>query len=185
MTILAIDIALATCGWSVVEVPTGKVLDLGVVITEPSATLGVQADRVARMQIQAAKLDRVLESHGCSAVVVESLSFAKRGGINAAASVCLSMGVAIGLAAAHAIALYTVQPKQWQHAVLGRKGKVDYDQVETELHAYVEGMGGAALESLLTIPKGQRNHPLDSVAVGVYAARHYRHLAMGTNGVCA
>lgn len=177
--ILAVDIGIATCGWAVVRQPTGEVIDLGVIITQPSVDLGIQADRVSRIQLQSVTLHEVIIRHCCRAMAVESLSFPRAGGVTAAASVCLSMGSCIALATAHAIRLYTVPPKTWQHAVSDSKGKVDYAGVLAKLHSYVENSGGFAAAQLLCIPRSRRSHPLDAVAVGVYAARNFSHLDGG------
>lgn len=169
--ILAVDTGMATCGWAVVEPRTGIVLDLGIVTSEPSPTLGKQADRVARMQHQATQLEHVIARHNCGVLAAETLSFPPRGKTNAVAAVCLCWGLLVGLSTSHSIPLHAITPKQWQHAVLASDSKIDYEQVFEALHHYVEGQAHVA-SKLLRIPKSKRNHVLDAVAVGVYAARN-------------
>ncbi len=188
--ILAVDPGLATCGWAVVEPGTGRVLDLGAILSKPDANLTKQADRIVRLRHQADTLELVIAEHNCGAIAAEALSFNPFGQGQMIASLCLSWGMLVGLSSSWSIPIVDVSPKQWQHAVLGeraaqvvihtnakgkhravkRKPKVEYSEVFDALHVYVEGMSISVVQKLLAITKGQRNHPLDAVGVGVYAS---------------
>ncbi len=175
--ILAIDPGLATCGWSVVDRSPGRkgiVLDLGLILSTPNPDLDESTDRARRAFHQAIKLIALAQEWKCKLIVAEAMSF---GGHPAARfqmaiSLGLSWGVIVGVAASHGIEIREVAPKEWQHAVVGRPGKVEYTEVFDALHTYVEGMDPEVVQKLLAIPRGKRNHPLDSVGVGVHEALH-------------
>ncbi len=172
--ILAVDPGLATCGWSVIEPGTGRVLDIGIILSAPDPELDDSTDRARRAFLQAIALIAVAQEWKCKVIVGEAMSFGgpPNARFSMAIALGLSWGVIVGIAASHGIEIREVPPKEWQHSVLGRDGKVPYDEVFAALHSYVEGMDPFVVAKLLAIPKGKRNHPLDSVGVGVHEALH-------------
>lgn len=170
--ILSVDPGLATCGWAVVEECNGKLVDLGVITQAADAKGGKNADRLARLQVQSAELLEVAEHFGARVIVAESLSFNPKAFGNMIASVCLSWGALVGLAQALDVHIVAIPPKRWQNSVLGYTAKkIDYDVVFALLSSYVLTTAGEALHGKLArIAKGQRNHALDAVGVGVHAA---------------
>lgn len=182
MSTLATDNGLHKCGWAIVG-RDGRPLDVGVIVLEADtdANGGVQRDRIIRAHRQAAELVLLARANGVKRVAVETLSFNPQGRVAAVASLCLSVGVACGISAALDIPLIDVAPKTWQHAVLGVSGKVDYELVFAELDAYARAQGTAhALASLARITKGNRNHALDAIGVGVYAEIRQPHEGAST-----
>lgn len=87
-------------------------------------------------------------------------------------SVGLAWGVLEGVAAALELEQFELVPRVWQHAVLGReagdRSAVDYCEVERRLTQFV-GTGAAAKE-LTALRPAWRNHALDAVGGGVFAA---------------
>lgn len=170
--ILAVDPGLATLGWALVEPGTGKLADLGVVIAKAAVAAhgGVQRDRIARLIAQSGILGELVKRHDCSVIAIEAMSFPPRAQVAAIASICLSWGALVGIAAVWGCSVVDVAPKTWQHAVLNLKGKVDYDAVFAALSSYVLTTSPTCHAKLEAIPKGHRNHALDAIGVGVYAA---------------
>lgn len=166
--ILAIDPGLATCGWALVAAHTGRVHDLGVLITKSNSKLGKGIDRVARLEWQTQKLyDLVNGDWGVRSIAAEAMSF-PRGRTAAIVSLCLSWGAIVGLAMSRSLPIRQIQPKRWRSAVVpGSVGETGYDAVFAALSEFVDEQ---AAESLAKIKPGDRTHALDAVGVGVYAA---------------
>lgn len=167
--ILGIDPGLRHCGWAVVDA-TAHVVELGVVLTENDHVLDEAVDLERRVAYQADALLAVLRRHVVTAIAGEALSFggAPKARFLMAQALCSSWGGILGLAAALGLAVYSVPPKRWQHAVQEDAGRsIDYDRVERDLAAYITG---PARDQLIAIPKTKRNHPLDGAAIGMFAA---------------
>jgi Holliday junction resolvasome RuvABC endonuclease subunit len=168
--ILAVDPGLATCGWAIVRPRTGKVVTLGVLVSSPKQHLDEWTDRSRRTAQQASFLGDIAKRHECTAIAAEAISC---GGPPSArfsmgTSLCLSWGVLAGIAHCMAIPLFEVPPKSWQHAIVPEvAGRIDYDAVFAKLSGFVEQQASVALWS---IKKGLRNHALDAVGVGLFAA---------------
>lgn len=167
--ILGIDPGLRNCGWAVVD-PCARVLELGLISSEPADGLDEAVDREQREAAQLEILLEVVRRHGVTAICGEALSFggAPKARFLMAVSLCLSWGGILGLATALDLAVYSVPPKVWEHAVQhDADGAIDYDRVERDLAEYVTGL---AREQLRAIPKAKRNHPLDGAALGMFGA---------------
>jgi Holliday junction resolvasome RuvABC endonuclease subunit len=171
--ILAIDGGLATFGYAIVVPGNGTVLACGVLIQKPRAKeLGVLVDRKRRASNQADLLARILREYRIGTIAVEEMSFAPRSSANAKIGIGLSWGLVLGAAHARGAAHVVIPPKTWQRAIvpadLGEKDRdaIDYARVYAALAAYVDHRA----TGLDQIAKGQRNHALDAVGIGVYAA---------------
>lgn len=167
--ILAIDPGLATCGWAVVTPRTGRVLALGVLLSQPDAKLDESTDRARRASVQAIALRQVARSTGCTTIAAEAMSFG--GPPNArfamAVSLGLSWGVIAGLAVATGAELLEIPPKRWQHAIDPEATTIDYEVVFRKLSEFV---AGAASTQLAAIKERHRNHAIDACGIGVFAA---------------
>ena len=72
------------------------------------------------------------------------------------------------LAVSLGAALLEVTPKQWQHAIDPEAdGAIDYAAIERRLTTFVHGQ---VAEQLAAIKRGDRNHAIDAVAIGLFAA---------------
>ncbi len=164
--ILALDPGLGTLGYAVVTPKTARVRELGTLTSEPTPGVIDSTDRARRAVRQAATLYEIGRRHRCTAIAAEAMSFGgpPKARHAMAIALCLSWGAIAGLAAALDIDLLEVTPKSWQHAILPGVTKIDYDAVFAALSAFV---GEAELNA---IPASLRNHALDAVGVGVYAA---------------
>jgi len=171
-SILALDPGTAHLGWAVVAPRTGRVIELGVVAQKPDPELASSTDRATRALVQARLHRKLIQRHGCTAIAAEAASFNPRA-FAMTAGLCMSIGAATGVAAALGLELYELPPKRWQGAILdrppGAKGKIDYDEVFRLLLQFI-GQRGIAVEQLAAIPKGDRNHALDAVGIGVFTA---------------
>jgi hypothetical protein len=171
--ILAADIGLCDLGWAVVTPRTGRVVALGQLHQEPivgvdkATCRGIRSRRSAELLIAAAR-----EYHVTAIAAEAMLTFAGR--FTMAISVGLSFEAITAIAAALGLPLLAVPPKRWQRPVVGRepgdRRAVDYAEVERRLSEYVVGGGGRAAEQLEALKPGRRNHALDAVGVGVFAA---------------
>lgn len=161
--ILAVDPGIASCGWAVVRPKTGRVLDLGVLVSKPAEGVDKSTDRARRIAWMADDLADVVEKYDCTAIAAEQMLF--HGKINAVVSQLLPWGALLGLAAALDLDVLEVPAKTWQAAVLGRV--VSYDQLAYELRVFVANQ---AELKLLAIARSQRTHALDAVGVGLYAS---------------
>lgn len=170
--ILAIDPALATLGWAVVEPRTGRVIELGVRLAPANKRAGVHEDRLQRADAHAAALRAIAIRYGCTRIESEALSLPRRGGVNAWASVFLTWGMLVGLASGLALPRpRQIQPKQWQRAVVPEeelRAREGYAAIERALADFVRGQPAA--EQLAAIAPSNRNHALDAAGVGVFAA---------------
>lgn len=170
--ILALDPGTRDLGWAIVAPHTGRVAELGAVHQEVDPDVAKSTDRAARVHAHGLLWRELLGRHQITAIAAEAASFNPRR-FTMAVGLCMSIGALTGAAAVLGLTLYELPPKLWQHAVLGRKpgdrSAVDYAQVERLLAEFI-GRTGCAAEQLAVIPAGRRNHALDSVGVGVFAA---------------
>lgn len=175
--ILAIDGGLAKLGWAVVTPRTGRVVDLGVRITESNATLGKRIgkneERLGRLEAHAAALREIAARWSCTSVEAEAISLPQAGGISSKAGAYLTWGMIVGLTCALGMPRpHGIAPAKWQRAVLpddGERKHGGYAAIERALAAFV-GEQGAGADALRTIARSHRNHALDACGVGVYAA---------------
>lgn len=168
--ILAVDPGLATCGYAVVTPGTGRVLELGTLLSEPDPDVDDSTDRARRAWVQGHALGIVARRHGCSVVAAEAMSFGgpPKARFAMAVSLGLSWGVLASLAVAIGAELLEVPPKKWQRAVDPNCGKkVDYKVVFAKLSDFISGDPRA---QLYAIAERHRNHAIDAVAIGLYAA---------------
>jgi Holliday junction resolvasome RuvABC endonuclease subunit len=159
--ILAVDGGIANCGWSVIG-PKGRVVDLGVFLSEPTEGVEKSTDRARRIRDLTKTLVDVIRAHGCTAIAAEQMLF--HGKLNAVISQLLPWGSVLGIAECLDLYLYEVPAKTWQKAMLGRK--VSYELLEKKLAKFVSGQ---AESKLWAIPPKKRTHALDSVGVGLFA----------------
>jgi Holliday junction resolvasome RuvABC endonuclease subunit len=163
--ILAIDPALATCGWAVVT-PLSRVQALGVITTKLDDSVSRSTDRARRIRRISSELLDVAIDHNVSVIAAESLSFPR--GSDGIAAIALCWGAIAMLAASMSATLLELEPKVWQRAVLPDSGKkVDYDRLEAALERFVPSSAG-----LDRVKPSLRNHALDAMAIGVYAAAY-------------
>ncbi len=170
MTILAVDPGLRTFGWAVVTPRTGWVVELGLIYQENDDEIAESTGRALRVWEQARRIAVVARRHGCTKIAAEAMSFG--GPPNARFAMAISLGLSWGSLAALAVMLDAdlceVGPKVWQRAIDPHaKGKVDYPKVFAALGAFVTGPAATDLER---ITPSMRNHALDAVGVGVFAA---------------
>ncbi|MDQ3295086.1 MAG: crossover junction endodeoxyribonuclease RuvC [Myxococcota bacterium] len=168
MTILAIDGGLATCGYAVLD--GVRVRELGVLVQPSDARAKKAPDRVRRARVQGELFAKLIARHNVCAIGAETMSFAPRGSAAGKVGIGLAWGVLVGLASAFGLPVVDVAPKQWQRAVMGDDVAVDYDQVHARITGFVETQPPGVVSQLLAIPKGQRNHAIDSIGVGLYLA---------------
>jgi Holliday junction resolvasome RuvABC endonuclease subunit len=164
--ILALDGGLANLGYALVRPRTGAVLEIGTLTSKPTPGVADSTDRARRTLRQSGTLRGICERRAVTTLAAEAMSFGGPGRFAMAVSLCLFWGAIVTLAETLNLTLLEVTPKQWQHAILGKAGKVDYDTVFDMLSQYVTGQA----DTLNAIPKGLRNHALDAVGVGLYAA---------------
>lgn len=168
--ILAIDGGNRTLGWAVVEPRTGRVLELGDLFQEPIAGLDDTTCRATRARNQARLFVAITKRHAITAIAAEacSLGGAPKARLAMAIGINLCWGELVMLAEVLEVPLYEVPPKIWQRAIVPESAKsIDYGEVERRLTDFITG---AAFNQLFAIPKARRNHALDAVGVGVYAA---------------
>jgi Holliday junction resolvasome RuvABC endonuclease subunit len=172
VTILALDPGLQDLGWAVVMPRTGAVLALGQLHQARLEKLDKTTCRATRTRRQGELLARIAREHRCAAIAAEAMSFAGNK-FNMVLSVGLAWGVVTTLAAVLDVPLFELVPRVWQHAVFGRdpadKSAVDYDDVFRRLGAFI-GRDGTAAGQLAALKPALRNHALDAVGVGVFAA---------------
>ncbi len=171
MSILAVDPGLGTFGWAVVA-RTGAVIACGVLVSAPDPKLGKHTDRVQRARAQARTITDLVRLHRIRHIAAEQMSFAPRSSAAAKIGIGMSWGSVIGVATASDIELVAVPPKTWQRAIvpaaIGEKdaAAIDYALVFKALSEFVD-MKATGLDR---IAKGKRNHALDAIGIGVYAA---------------
>lgn len=159
--ILAVDPGLASCGWAVVEQTSARVIDFGVITTEPDKAIPKSTDRARRAATLARELDARAALHRCDVISAESMLLF--GNVNAATSQVLCWGALIALAHVHGMGVVEVRAKDWQHAVMPGTKKVSYPKLERALTSFV----GSRIER---IEKQLRTHALDAVGIGIYTA---------------
>ncbi len=167
--ILAIDPGLGSCGYALVRPRTARVIDLGVLTSSPTQGVDEHTDRARRAAVQAGLIADLADKHDCTVIAAEAMSFGGPPKARHAMAVSLSLcwGVLAGIANGMGIGLLEVSPKQWQHAITPGVTKINYDNVFEQLRAFVDGQATVALHA---IKKQLRNHALDAVGVGVFAA---------------
>ena len=170
--ILAIDPGLGTCGWAIVAPITGRVIALGLLLSQCDSALDKSTDRCRRIADQAQAIVALARTTAgderITAIAAEAMSIAGGPARYAMAiSLGLSWGAIAGVATALGKQLVEVPPKVWQHAITPGAGKIDYGAVEKRLSAFVRG---AAAAQLAAIPMRHRNHALDACGIGVFAA---------------
>lgn len=163
--ILAVDPGYAKCGWAVIRPRTARVVAIGVVLTEQDKRVDKSTDRARRTAFVIGRLQELAKHHACSTIAAEQAL--QHGAAAAIAANLLPWGALTGLAVALGAALHEVPAKLWQHAVMPGCTKIDYEQLERKLGAFVAGQ--AELE-LLAIARGHRTHALDAVGVGLLVA---------------
>lgn len=170
--ILAIDGGLATFGWAVINPRLAYVEACGVLIQKPDPKLGVHADRQRRAGAQAALITSLMARLDFETFAIEEPSFAPRSSASAKIGIGMSWGVAQGLAWAARAELRVLPPKVWQRAIIpaepgeNPRAAIPYERVAAALEAYVD-LRATGLDQ---IAKGQRNHAMDAIGIGVYAA---------------
>lgn len=162
MTILAVDPGLATCGYAVIS-PRARVVELGTLVSKPTRGINEHTDRARRTRHQAFELATIARRNSVTAIAAEQMSWGGPGRFAIAISLCLSWGALLGLAEAIGVDVLEVPPKQWQHAITGIDGKVDYPTLFEAMAKFV------GPEQLVHIPAGKREHAIDAVGVGLYA----------------
>ena len=167
--ILALDPGLATCGYAIVTPRTARVVTLGVIEILPRSGADEHTDRVQRASLQAKQLADLMESHDVTTVAAEGISLGGPPQARTTMAVCLGLcwGVINGLAEAFGADVLEVRPKQWQHAIMPGLDKINYDHLFKRIEAFA---GKQAFVAFNIIRKSLRNHALDAVGVGIYAA---------------
>jgi Holliday junction resolvasome RuvABC endonuclease subunit len=166
--ILAIDPGLGTLGYAVVRPRTARVLELGTLTSSPAEGVIESTDRARRAVRQAGTLLEIARRHSCTMIAAEAMSFGgpPKARHAMAIALCLSWGAIAGLATSLNVDLLEIPPKMWQHAIIPGVAKINYDTVFSALSAFVSNQTMA----LNAIPMSERNHALDAVGVGVFAA---------------
>ena len=167
--ILAVDPGLGTCGWAVLRPRTGRVLDLGVITSKPTKGLDEWTDRARRASAQSHLLANIIEQYDCTTIAAEAVSVGgpPKARQRMTASLCLSWGSLVGLAEGMGLELYEVPPKQWQHAILPGVKRISYVELFAGLEAFI---GAQQVHQLHAITASLRNHAIDAVGVGLFAA---------------
>lgn len=164
--ILGADPGYATCGWSVIEPRTARVVALGVITTTQNKRLDLSTDRARRVAQVCAELADIAARFGCTEIAAEQAL--GHGASAAVAANMLPWGALIMLAVQRGALLREVRAKTWQHAVLGlEKGAVDYEQVEVMLGGFV---GVDLADVIAAIKPKLRTHALDGVGIGLLGA---------------
>lgn len=183
--ILAVDPGSRTCGWAIVAPRTARVAALGTIVLDPDDRLAKTADRKRRAEQQADTLRELASEHRITAIAAEAPSLGGPPAARLAMAIALygSWGLLTMLGRERGVPVIEVPPKTWQRAVQpdgaqaldvgtarARSRSIDYDRLEAELAAFVEGQASRALSDLAAIKVSMRNHALDAVGVGVYAS---------------
>lgn len=171
--ILAVDPGQRTCGWAIVAPRTARVVSLGTLVLEPDDRVRKTLDRKARSERQADLLRELASAHRITAIAAEAPSLGGPPASRLAMAIALygSWGLLTMLGRVRGVPVIEVPPKTWQRAIQPDAGKaVDYDKLFAELAAFIEGQAGRVLLDLAAISKSHRNHALDAVGVGVFAA---------------
>ncbi len=170
--ILALDTGLATFGWAIVAPRTGAVSACGVLLQKPNPKLGKHDDRLRRVTAQAHLLNDLIRTWKVWCVAAEEMSFAPRSSATAKIGIGLSWGNVVGLASAYSARFIVIPPKTWQRAIVPAKvgeketAAIPYELVFKALTEFVD-LKATGLDK---IANGLRNHALDAVGIGVFAA---------------
>lgn len=167
--ILAVDGGIATLGWAIVHPKQGSVHALGVIIQPNDPGVEDTTCRARRAHRQAQELYALVNEHGVTTIAAEAVSLGgpPKSRLGKAQSLNLCWGVVTAIAAITLCELVEVRPKQWQHAITGETGPVDYDRVFADLSDF---LNGTPVEQLMGIIKSERNHAIDACGVGIYTA---------------
>lgn len=171
--ILSVDPGQRTCGWAIVAPRTARVAALGTLVVDPDDRMRKTLDRKRRAEIQARHLRALADTYAITAIAGEAPSF---GGPPAArfamaVALCTSWGILTTLGLWFDVPVIEVPPKTWQRAIQPDAGKaVNYDRLFADLAGFVGDQATRALSDLEAIKVSMRNHALDAVGVGVYAA---------------
>lgn len=168
--ILAVDPGYAKCGYAIVKPRTGRVVELGVIVTEQDERVGKSidksTDRARRISLVSRRLAERARAHAITTIAAEQMLM--HGAAAAVAANVLPWGAVAMLAAVLNVDLHEVPAKLWQHAVLpGRPGKVDYDELARQLEKFA---GDQVWRDLAAVDKPNRTHALDAVGVGLFMA---------------
>ncbi|MGE0547604.1 MAG: crossover junction endodeoxyribonuclease RuvC [Kofleriaceae bacterium] len=169
--ILAVDPGLGNIGWAVVRRGTARVIDVGLLQSEPDRAIAKSTDRARRIARATTELKCIAEQHQCDTIAAESML--AHGAAAAIAANLLPWGALVALSVCIGVDLVEVTAKRWQHAVLGiDKGKVDYGALAKCLERFAANQLGPRLQQ---IPKNKHTHVLDAIGVGLYAALTRAH----------
>lgn len=183
--ILAVDPGSRTCGWAIVAPRTARVAALGTIVLEPDDRVRKTLDRKARAEQQADTLLELAAAHRVTAIAAEAPSLGGPPAARLAMAIALygSWGLITMLGRVRRVPVIEVPPKTWQRAIQpdgaqtldvgtarARGRSIDYDQLFAELNRFVGEQASQALADLAAIKVSMRNHALDAVGVGVYAA---------------
>lgn len=165
--ILAVDPAIATTGWAVID-PSKRpisVVDFGVAATEVVEGIAKTVSNARRISEVGRELGIQRDAYQCTTIAAEQmLSF---GSVHAVVPQALCWGVIAHLAEQRGVELLEVVAKEWQEAVTPGLSKLKkekrYPLVEAEVSRFV----GARL---LRIEKDLRTHVVDAIAIGLFAA---------------
>jgi hypothetical protein len=162
-----VDTGMGTCGWARFDEHARRFVGIGAIATDKADGKQKTDDQGDRIDLVADVLEESLR--GCDVIVVERMSFASAASI---APIALCFGVVIGIARSMRPRprVLTVKPQVWQRAVQPTAGKrVDYDELEREVDAFVRRDPACALMLDLIDPK-LRNHALDAGAMALMGA---------------
>lgn len=167
--IIAVDVAIATCGWAAIRPVPLAVVAFGVISTAPEPGLAKTVSNARRIALVGRRIGEVIDMHGCTTIAGEQmLSF---GSVHAVVPQALCWGVLAQIAGARGLELVEVVAKEWQEAVAPGLSKLKkaqrYPIVESEVSRFL----GARL---LGIEPALRTHAIDAVAIGLFA-RYHRH----------
>lgn len=163
--ILGVDPGYARCGWACVLPATARVIALGVIVTAQDKRVDKSTDRARRVAQVTQRLFEVARDRGCTQIAAEQML-----GHGAAAAVAANMlpwGSLVGLAVTLGLELREISAKEWQHAAIATKRKIDYRDLAQQLATFARRQAEA---DFLRIDRADRTHALDAVGVGLFAA---------------
>jgi Holliday junction resolvasome RuvABC endonuclease subunit len=160
--ILAVDSAMATCGFAVVQRRPVRVLELGVITTERNAEISAITDRARRIAHVTRELRKVRDRHAVSIIAGEQpLGF---GSIHAVLPQAMCFAALIALATEVDVDCGEIAAKEWQHAAQpGMAKKIDYAQLKRDLAVYT----GPRIDE---VPDALQTHALDAIGIGLFVA---------------
>lgn len=167
--ILAVDVAIATCGWAVIpsrsqSIREGHVVDLGVIATAPEDGIAKTVSNARRIASISERLESLCDAYGITTIAGEQmLSF---GSVHAVVPQALCWGVLASIAAHRGIELVEVVAKHWQDAVAPGVSKLKkakrYPIIEAEVSRFIG-------PRLVGIEPSLRTHAVDATAIGLFA----------------